>query len=31
MPFFAGKKTPRDSGIKSLKKMTEQQADYGEI
>ena len=30
MPFVAGNKTPRETGIRSLKKMAEQQADYGE-
>jgi hypothetical protein len=31
MPFVAGKKAPRSTGIKTLKKMAQQQADYGEI
>jgi hypothetical protein len=30
MPFVAGNKAPREAGIKNLKKMAEQQADYGE-
>jgi hypothetical protein len=30
MPFVAGNKAPREAGIRTLKKMAEQQADYGE-
>jgi hypothetical protein len=30
MPFVGGNKTLREAGMKSLKKMAEQQADYGE-
>jgi hypothetical protein len=30
MPFVAGKKTPVTAGMKTLKKMAEPQASYGE-
>jgi hypothetical protein len=30
MRFVAGNKTPREAGMKNLKKMAKQQADYGE-